>query len=1052
MSSLAAALFLPGAGAAGQPALGFSEASAGQAFQVMDASWAVRGNLSFTRFETVRVNVTSTVVDWNGNAGGAGARDLVLRRFDGTPMATALFTETQVGSAFVYTASIDLSALALEPDAYYLSIFIDDTQRVFSSTSVVYIGAPVAPHLLETFTDDTFAHPSDVFTPTSVVWVRAVGLAGGDPDVWDLSEYLDGASVVNGPRDGFDNFQRQGNVYTFSIDLARWTGNLREGWSYTLSLRLSLGAFAAFDAGKQIQIHSPTLTVTSTSLAPPRALQGQMGVSMLALTLSVDPWPQTLGPAFFDLDRVRVTRTGVGTNADVAGVRLYEDINGNGALDAGDVLLASRTDLAGVPFPVWLGNRALAAVGVGAPLRLLLTYDIAPAATIGDSVAARIAIAADLDLPGTWAAVNGLPAQSGDVVIAGASVVTVTNNPGVAPPSAVQGQPDVPIDLLRFTANSGVRVVTQISVSLRGSGTPADVASVSLHLDDGDGIYRPTQDPILGSAAAFPANGPAVFAGLNLPVDSVGRSVWIVYAISSAAQVGDRVGSRLPDNTSVVVTGATVYGGTFPLDSGLVTVSGPTLTVTPRNLAPTQARQGRVDLPMLQLTLSVDFGQATVGGLRIDKRGTSTLDSDVPLAKVWLDNGDGLFASGDTLLGQQAFLGGTTVIGGLNLAVSSAATRVLFVTFDISATATLGVTVSARLANPGYVSVDPATTVGQENFPITSSAVLLTAPGSGALLTIGSVDMAAWSPRVYLGQTGVPMEKLYLTADANAGTVTGIRVNKVGTSSSDADVAAVHLVRDADGDGNVSSADAVLATTSFVTGVAIFGNLNLRVAMNEPVTLFLLIDVAPGATLGQTVALRLADASYVAVNATTTVDANSFPIRSSEVTIYGGSLSGFVRDDAGHPVANATVRIPQLNRTATTDAAGAYAFANLPMGTYYVIVEAPGFQEANRTVALTTAVPDQVLNVDLTPVPRGIEPALFLVAIAIGGLLALLILGSLLFLLVRRRSRCPVCGKPKAPDREVCPECEAKGLHPPGAVPPPPAAPPPQPPASPPSP
>ncbi len=1040
------------AAATAQPSAGFLEVAGNEAFQVMGTNWAVQTNLTFQRTDMIRVNVTSAVVDWLGNAAGGGTRTVVLAHFDGTPVATALLTQVTTVAPFRYTASIDLSALAIQPDWYYLRVVIDDTVNIFASGSVVQVGSLPAPHSIETYTDNTFTHASDVFTPTSVVWVTFVGVAGLDPDRWDIAEFLNGNSVVGGPNGGFANFQRFGATYTFSIDLSPWSLNLNNGWSYTLDVRMIGGS----EWTKQIQIFSPSVTVSSTNLAPARAYQGQTGVPMLYVTLSLDsPWPTTLGPASFNLDRLRISRTGAGTNADIAGVHVYEDANNNGILDSADPLLTSSTNVGGVPFPVWVGQAGtgMAVVGSTAPLHLIVAYDIAPNAVIGNRDGAQIASGADVDMPGTFLAINGLPASSNNVQIAGSTVLTVTNNPGIAPVGAVLGQSNVAMDLLHFTTNGGFLNVTGIVVSLAGSGTPADVAAVSLHLDNGNGIYDPTTDPLLGRATTFSPAGTASFSGFTLAIDSVGRDVWIVYNISATATVGDTVGSSLLDNRSVALSAGFVYNGTFPLASGLTTIVGPTLTVSWKNLAPLQARQGRTNLPMLELDLSVDFGQSTVSGLRIDKRGTSTVGSDVPLAKVWLDaNSDSLFDSGDLLLGSQGFVGGTTVIGGLALVVTAAQPRTLFITYDISATATIGVTVSARLANPSYVSVDPATTVSGRNFPIASAATLITAPGTGAFLTIGSVNMAVWSPRVYAGQMNVPMEKLYLTVDANSGTVTGMRVDKTGTSLVDSDVAAVKLYPDADGNGNFSAADTLLASTNFVGGIAIFANLNIVVPANQPATLFLVIDLSRTATLGKTVAVHLGNHAYVVGNSTTTVDPNSFPIDSSAVTIYAGSVTGVVRDASGNPMANATVVLPQLNRTTTTDANGAYSFGNMPVGSWYVVVRAPGFVNGNKTANVTPTNPDAVVNFALSPVPSGGIPPGPLLAIVIGGgLLALVAIGGFVLLLLRRRSRCPVCGKPKARDQEVCPECMAKGLHPPGSALPggPPRLPPMQPPSPP---
>ena len=245
------------------------------------------------------------------------------------------------------------------------------------------------------------------------------------------------------------------------------------------------------------------------------------------------------------------------------------------------------------------------------------------------------------------------------------------------------------------------------------------------------------------------------------------------------------------------------------------------------------------------------------------------------------------------------------------------------------------------------------------------------------------------------------------------------------------------LYRDANGDGNLTSAGTLLGSTTFVAGVAIFGSQNIVVAFPQPVTLFVTIDISSTATVGATIDVRLANSNYLAVDVNSTIDAASFPIRSSAVTIIAqpvGTISGTVTDGAGNPIANATVEILQLGLTTTTNAQGAYSFANVLMGTYYVIARHPGFVDGNLTVALTTANPMKVVNFVLSPVPAG---GLGSTLVYIGaGLAALLVLAGLLFLFVRRKDKCPVCGKPKPRDREVCGECEAKGLRPPAATPP----------------
>ncbi len=72
-----------------------------------------------------------------------------------------------------------------------------------------------------------------------------------------------------------------------------------------------------------------------------------------------------------------------------------------------------------------------------------------------------------------------------------------------------------------------------------------------------------------------------------------------------------------------------------------------------------------------------------------------------------------------------------------------------------------------------------------------------------------------------------------------------------------------------------------------------------------------------------------------------------------------GSVSGFVRDPGGHPLANAAVQIQSESSGArwkiATDGEGHYQATQLPAGRYKVTVRLPGFRTVSRTGALLTA-------------------------------------------------------------------------------------------------
>lgn len=63
-----------------------------------------------------------------------------------------------------------------------------------------------------------------------------------------------------------------------------------------------------------------------------------------------------------------------------------------------------------------------------------------------------------------------------------------------------------------------------------------------------------------------------------------------------------------------------------------------------------------------------------------------------------------------------------------------------------------------------------------------------------------------------------------------------------------------------------------------------------------------------------------------------------------------GSLVGFVRDSTGVPLANSQISIDAVNRVATADAMGRYAFNDLPIGLRLIRVRRVGYSPTSRMV------------------------------------------------------------------------------------------------------
>ncbi|HZF40012.1 MAG TPA: carboxypeptidase-like regulatory domain-containing protein, partial [Blastocatellia bacterium] len=77
-----------------------------------------------------------------------------------------------------------------------------------------------------------------------------------------------------------------------------------------------------------------------------------------------------------------------------------------------------------------------------------------------------------------------------------------------------------------------------------------------------------------------------------------------------------------------------------------------------------------------------------------------------------------------------------------------------------------------------------------------------------------------------------------------------------------------------------------------------------------------------------------------------------------------GTVNGVVSDPNGAVIAGATVVIQNsvtgYRRAATTDAAGAFRFSDVPQNNYQLAVSASGFSPASQNLAVRTSVPISV--------------------------------------------------------------------------------------------
>ncbi len=174
--------------------------------------------------------------------------------------------------------------------------------------------------------------------------------------------------------------------------------------------------------------------------------------------------------------------------------------------------------------------------------------------------------------------------------------------------------------------------------------------------------------------------------------------------------------------------------------------------------------------------------------------------------------------------------------------------------------------------------------------------------GSNILLTVSGTDLAP--SMVNQGKMVVIMERLTITTRNQLGTITGIKVDRIG-SSTDSDISEVMLFEDTDENGEYTpEVDIQIGSTQrFIGSSATFNGLNIVVTPQNQKELFVVYNIAQTATLLGRVGVELKDSSYITVVTPGEVCLENFPITSqTSLIISSGITSGdaYVNGDNGN--------------------------------------------------------------------------------------------------------------------------------------------------------
>lgn len=210
----------------------------------------------------------------------------------------------------------------------------------------------------------------------------------------------------------------------------------------------------------------------------------------------------------------------------------------------------------------------------------------------------------------------------------------------------------------------------------------------------------------------------------------------------------------------------------------------------------------------------------------------------------------------------------------------------------------------------------------------------------GDQLSVGSTNRATGT--VGAGTIAYPMLSLNLAALSNEWDLQSVTVSNIGTLP-DASLPAVKLYRDADNSGTVTGGDTLLASGTFTAGASTLTLGSPARISTATSNLLLAVDVAAGATNGQTAQIRVNANSLIhASSGGADIDPTFANINSTAASVSGGVANGD------------TLTVAFVNRAGATVPAGV---TNYPVATVNASTPGSEWDIASMGVTLIGTLP-----------------------------------------------------------------------------------------------
>jgi hypothetical protein len=537
-------------------------------------------------YQTINASTRTFFVVADVSAAAELARTLGLRASAGSYMSIALPNTLDPNPAkFPFQSQ---TVLINEP-ASILTVSVSS----ISAVSVLQ-GAADAPFLRLDAAMDAY---SGVWT---ALRVNRMG-TGSDSDLSAIKIYKDdgdglfsavGDTLVSG---GSDLFSGGSSNITFTSPQTITTSAV----SYFVTGDISLVAVASTTVGIRVEDET-ALTVTSPDgasvLYSTRAGTSLISatVDTLQVTATALPVPglmQGVEKAFEKLvmkadqnqvvwNNLVLQKLGTISDADISSIRVYKDTNNSGIFDVGDTLVTSGAQ-------VFTNGQASLPIG-GAMGEVITTGDTVYFVTLTFRSLASVGSTAGVSIS-TLSAVGVLAPDLVSGLVWQSSIGTVGDNPDtvMVSPSALissasyvyQGT-ELGAARLNMSVNDDAASLVSVKVKKLGTILDADISSVRLYRDNGDGLFG-AGDTLLTSGSNVFSGGETTLSLLSLQtLTAVETSLFVTYVLAPTAAVGSTVGLELTTSSWVSVSGVDVVSSSnMPFMTGLgVVLDGRTPT------------------------------------------------------------------------------------------------------------------------------------------------------------------------------------------------------------------------------------------------------------------------------------------------------------------------------------------------------------------------------------------------------------------------------------------------------------------------------------------